>query len=48
MDLWDSFVVNEEMYMIDGMHLSGKEAAVFADGLKLAIDSGLSNISYLN
>ena len=47
-DLWDSFVVNEEMYMIDGMHLSGKEAAVFADGLKQAVDSGLSNTRYLN
>ena len=27
-DLWDSFVENEEMYMGDGLHLSGKGAAV--------------------
>ena len=31
--LWDSFVGKEEMYSRDGLHLSGKEAAVFAEGL---------------
>ena len=29
-DLWDSFVGKEEMYVRDGLHLSGKGAAVFA------------------
>ena len=29
-DLWDSFVGKEEMYMRDGLHLSGKGSAVFA------------------
>ena len=29
MDLWDSFVGNEDMYVRDGLHLSGKGAAVF-------------------
>ena len=32
-DLWDSFVGKEEMYARDGLHLSGKGAAVFAEGL---------------
>ena len=31
-DLWDSFVGKEEMYLRDGLHLSGKEAAVFCRG----------------
>ena len=30
-DLWDSFVGKEEMYLRDGLHLSGKGAAVFAE-----------------
>ena len=47
-DLWSSFVEKEEMYMRDGLHLSGKGAGVFADGLKQAVDSGLGNVSYLN
>ena len=32
-DVWDSFVGKEEMYVRDGLHLSGKGAAVFAEGL---------------
>ena len=32
-DLWDSFVGIEEMYARDGLHLSGKGAAAFAEGL---------------
>ena len=32
------------MYMKDGLHLSGKGAAVFADGLA-AVDSGMCNIT---
>ena len=32
-DLWDSFVGKEEMYERYGLHLSGKGAAVFAEGL---------------
>ena len=47
-DLWSSFVAKEEMYMRDGLHLSGKGAGVFADGLKQAVDSGLGNVRYLN
>ena len=33
-NLWDSFVGKEEMYVRDGLHLSGKGAAVFAEGHK--------------
>ena len=39
-DLWESFVGRVDMYMKDGLHLSGKGAAVFADGLAAAVDSG--------
>ena len=34
-----------DMYMKDGLHLSGKGAAVFADGLTAAVHSGMSNIT---
>ena len=33
------------MYMKDGLHLNGKAAAVFADGLPAALDSGMGSIS---
>ena len=36
-DLWDSFVGKEEMYVRDGLHLSGKGAAVVAEGLSGAV-----------
>ena len=29
------------------MHLSGKGAGVFADGLKQAVDNGLGNVRYV-
>ena len=44
-DLWGSFVGRTDMYMKDGLHLSGKEAAVFADGLSAAVDSVMGSIS---
>ena len=31
--------------MKDGLHLSGKGAAVFADGLTAAVDSGMGSIT---
>ena len=34
MDFWSSFVAKEEIFMMDGLHISGKGAGVFADGLK--------------
>ena len=38
----------EGMYARDGLHLSGKGAAVFAEGLLGAVASGLGKVSYLN
>ena len=47
-DLWDSFVGKEDMYVRYGLHLSGKGAAVFAEGLSGAVASGLGKVRYLN
>ena len=33
------------MYNKDGLHLSGKGAAVFADELSAAVDSGMGSIT---
>ena len=46
--LWDSFVGREDMYGRDGLHLSGKGAAVFAEGLSGAVASGLGKVRDLN
>ena len=46
--LWDSFVGKDEMYVRDGLHLSGKGAAVFAKGLSGAVASGLGKVRYLD
>ena len=47
-DVWDSFVGKEKMYVRDGLHLSRKGAAVFAEGLSGAVASGLGKVRYLN
>ena len=47
-DLWDSFVGKEEMYLRDGLHLSGNRAAVFTEGLLGAVAIGLGKVRYLN
>ena len=47
-DMWDSFVGNEELYFRDGLHLSGKGAAVLAEGRSGAVASGLGKVRYLN
>ena len=47
-DLWDSFVGIEGMYARDCLHLSGKGAAAFAEGLSGAVASGLGKVRYLN
>ena len=44
-DLWGSFVGRADMYMKDGLHLSGKGAAVFADKLSAAVDSDLGKMT---
>ena len=43
-DLWDSVVGKEGMYARDGLHLNGKGAAVFAEGLSGAVASGLGKV----
>ena len=45
MDLWGSFVGRADMYMKDGVHLSGKGVAVFADELSAAVGSGMGSIT---
>ena len=47
-DLWGSFVGKEDMYVRDGLHLSGKGATVFVEGLSGAAASGLGKVRYLN
>ena len=47
-DLWDSFVGKEDMYVRDGLHLSGNGAAFFAEGLSGSVTSGLGKVRYLN
>ena len=47
-DMWDSFVGNEELYFRDGLHLSGKGDVVLAEGLSGAVASGLGKVRYLN
>ena len=44
-DLWGSFVGRADMYMKDGLHLGGKGAAVFADELSAAVDSGMGTMT---
>ena len=39
-----SFVGKEDMYARDGLHLSGKRAAVFAERLSGAVASGLGKV----
>ena len=37
-----------DMFMRDGLHLSGKGMADFADELLRTVDSGMCNIRHLN
>ena len=43
-DFWGCFVGRVDMYMRDGLHLSGKGAAVFADEQSAAVESGMGSI----
>ena len=38
------FFGRDDMYMRDWLHIIGKGAAVFADGLSAAVDSGMGSI----
>ena len=44
-DLWGCFVGRADMYMRDGLQLSGKGVAVFADELLAAVYSGMGGIN---
>ena len=44
-DLWGHFVGRAYMYTRDGLHLSGKGAAMFADELSAAVESGMGSIT---
>ena len=44
-DLWGCFVGRADMYMKDGLHLSGKGAAIFADKLSAAVDSDMGTMT---
>ncbi len=46
-DVWGYFVGREDMCIRDGLHLSGKGAAVFSENLLRSFDSGTGCI-YLN
>ena len=46
-DLWGYFVGKEDMYMRDGLNLSGKGATVFSENLLRSVGSG-TGCSYLN
>ena len=46
-DLWGLFVWKEDMYVRDGLHLSGRGAAVFSENLLRYMDSGIG-CNYLN
>ena len=39
-DLWGYFVGKEDMFMRDGLHLSGKGAAVFSENLLRSMNNG--------
>ena len=41
------FVGRTDMYTRDGLHLSGKGAAVFTDELLAAVDSGMGSITHI-
>ena len=45
--LWNSFVSSENMFMRDGLHLSGRVYGFFADNFNRTFDSGLKNENYL-
>ena len=47
-DLWGCFVAGTDMYMRDGLHLSGKGAAVFATEFSAAaVGSVMGSITYI-
>ena len=46
-DLWGYLIGKEDMYMRDGLHLSGKGAAVFSENLLRSMDNA-TGCNFLN
>ena len=46
-NLWGCFVGGADIYTRDGLHLSGRGAAVFADELSAAVDSDMGSIKHI-
>ena len=54
--MWDTWICGTALwgkktcgpYVRDGLHMSGKGAAVFAEELSGAVASGLGKVRYLN
>ena len=53
--MWDTWICGTTLwgkknctYLRDGLHLSGKGAAVFAEGLSGAVASGLGKVRHFN
>ena len=44
-NLWGCFAGRADMFMRDGLRLSGRCAAVFADELSAVVDSGMGSIN---
>ena len=47
-DMWASFVEREDMFMNDGLHLSGKGAAVLGSEFIRCINEGTGQFSVYN
>ena len=47
-DMWASFVEREDLFMNDGLHLSGKGAAVLRSGFIRCIHEGRGTVECLN
>ncbi|MBA1446784.1 MAG: hypothetical protein FE835_18150 [Gammaproteobacteria bacterium] len=47
-DMWTSFVGMEDLFMSDGLHLTGKGAAVLGSGFVRVIEDGTGIVEYLN
>ena len=46
-DLWLSFVGRDDFFMRDGLHLTGKGAAVLGCDFVRVVDEGTGTINYL-
>ena len=47
-DMWLNFVRRDDFFMRDGLHLTGKSAAVLGCEFVRVVDDGTGIINYLN